>query len=323
MSDFDFDELDKAVAGALGPDTTASPDEKKATDLMPETFDEAPNEKNNSASAESTTPAQEEVSRVKEAPRSVPAARRSSGRFMDVVHPSSDMRTRTSSQTAPAPTTFTTPTTSPEPSVVNEPPVAAEDISEAHDNDTDWNAPLESPFLPDAKVEKRPLGGEPAPLLSSLEDELKLEAPDEPLLPEHAMPDPIDFAAQSSALSSENEDTGTDPEVVAEPAPAPIEMDEPKKSEKQEDTQPEGHAAPSSPEPEVPAGPSSISQQYVEQPRDEQASGAIYDTENYHQPLAPTPKKRSGAWTIMWIILLVILGAGAGLAFYLFVLPML
>jgi hypothetical protein len=74
---------------------------------------------------------------------------------------------------------------------------------------------------------------------------------------------------------------------------------------------------------EVPAGPASITQQYTEQPSANQQSGSIYDTENYHQPLAHNAKKRSGAWVILWIFLLVILGAGAGVAFYFYVLPML
>src|SRR5690606_12423598 len=68
---------------------------------------------------------------------------------------------------------------------------------------------------------------------------------------------------------------------------------------------------------------SSIPQQYTEKASSAPESGAIYDTEAYHQPvLAPTQKKSSSVLVFIWILLLVILGAGAGVAFYLFVLPL-
>jgi hypothetical protein len=191
----------------------------------------------------------------------------------------------------------------------------------------DWVKPLESPFLPDAKVEKRPLGTMPATGDASKEDELLLEAPDDPLLEAHAMPDPIDFAAHASPLLSEQEDTGV---------PAPVEAIEgivPEEVVAEEVAQKPVEVETKAEEPVVkveeviksdePVGPASISQQYTEQPSTSPESGAIYDTESYHQPLASAPRKKSGAWVFVWILLLLIVGAAAGAGFYFFVLPML
>lgn len=312
MADFDFDELDKAVNSAIG------------------TPEPAPQEPTPTPEVSRSEP--EPISRpVPSQP--APAMRRSGGRFMDVVHPSSDMRTRS---------TVEVPSRAPEPAPVEQ------NIADPLD-DTDWKTPLDSPFLPDAQVEKRPLGasvptGESlraadADLMLEEPDELRLEAPDELQLeaPEeatqddrHIMPDPIDFATST-----------TDVEEVAEPAvPAtkPIsdqvsdadlsqaaaldaETFPVVKTAEVVDT-PVVAAEPQVPEaPEVPAGPVSITQQYKEKPAEVAEPGAIYDTENYHQPITAPVKKKSGAWVILWILLILLVGGGAGAAFYFFVLP--
>lgn len=309
MSDFDFDELDKAVTGALGSDATPSQPEPKQADA-PE-----------SALVSSTS--------ISEPPRQTtpPAIRRASGRFMDVVHPSSDMRTRSAGQQSDVsrrPSGFTPPETNRSDMFAK--PVEPQQEEPPRENDVqnddasavgEWSKPLESPFLPDAKVEKRPLGGSMdsetfASMLEETSKEPLLEAPDEPRLEATTMPDPIDFANQSMNLPFENEDTG---ELKAQETPAlleehPLELIEP-------DTEAAKPSAPVTPEP---TGPTSITQQYTEQTSAEQSSGAIYDTENYHQPLAHDGKKHSSVWTILGIILLVVLGAGAGVAFYFLVL---
>lgn len=295
ISDFDFDELDKAVAGALS-DTPA--------DIQLEA--EAP---------ATPTPIEEPKPTPVASRPPAPAARRSAGRFMDVVHPSSDMRTKSG---------FTPPVTTPTPTTqgTTEPQKPAEAEIE------DWAKPLESPFLPDAKVEKRPLGTMPATGDASKEDELLLEAPDDPLLEAHAMPDPIDFAAHASVLPSEQEDTGspapvktienaTPDEIIEEVAieqPVEAEVKPEAPAEKVEEVEKAS---------DEPVGPASITQQYTEQPSTSPESGAIYDTESYHQPLAAAPKKKSGAWVFVWILLLLIVGAAAGAGFYFFALPML
>jgi hypothetical protein len=319
MSDFDFDELDKAVTGALGNDATPSqPDmPKQAEPVTPE-----------------STPVQ--VAPISDSVRQTtpPAIRRASGRFMDVVHPSSDMRSsRPTGQQSESPTASRQPSTMggftpPETNHADMFTKLAEpqqeetaSIADVQDDDAsavgEWSKPLESPFLPDTKVEKRPLGGSAdtetfASMLEETSKEPLLEAPDEPRLEATTMPDPIDFANQSMALPFENEDTG---ELKTQETPAlleehPLELIEP-------DEEVTKLSAPSAPEP---TGPTSITQQYTEQASAVQPSGAIYDTENYHQPLAHEGKKHSSVWTILGIILLVVLGAGAGVAFYFLVL---
>ena len=213
---------------------------------------------------------------------------------MDVMHPSSDMRTRN--------TTFVPPTPLVDEAVATNEPAETEEYVDSRgtqviedaisDNDPDWSQPLESPFLPDTKVEKRPLGGNRSDdelkfedFMDEPEDEL-LEAPEETLMIE----EPDDLRLESGDEASETYYAPHHQEDL-------IDEDEP-------------------------VGPTSIMQQYKEQPVAEQESGAIYDTESYHQAVSAEPKKHSSAWAVVWILALVILGAAAGVAFYMYILPM-
>jgi hypothetical protein len=291
VQDIDFDELDRAVSSASAPTPPA--------DTTP---------------SDSVTVTNRSTPRPDVSP--TPAARRSSGRFMDVVHPSSDMRTSTSAPERssprepedekpeersvertsdwPDPLDFNGFNAS-EPEKTEEAPAL-----ESAPSEPETPQPLESPFLSDTKVEKRPLGA-----FSSTEtpaanepDTLLLEAPDEELLTakteEKAEEVPTPEPVVEEVIKEET------PQPVIEPTPEPT------------------------PVPEVPQGPTSITQQYKEQPSTaDQPSGAIYDAETYHQPLTHTAKKKSGALVIVWILALILVGAGAGAAVYFFVLPML
>ena len=74
---------------------------------------------------------------------------------------------------------------------------------------------------------------------------------------------------------------------------------------------------PSVSESAAPSGPTSIPQQYHEEASTgDQGNGAIYDTDSYHQPLAHPAKKKSGWMWIIWIVLILLLGAGGGAALY-------
>lgn len=262
MQDIDFDEIDRAVSSATGGKTD----------------DAAPTPRDN------TVPV-----------KAAPAARRSSGRFMDVVHPSSDMRSSPAERSQPR---------SEEPVAAETPAPTAEttawpdplDFHGFKSDDTPEEAetltpekPLESPFLSDAKVEKRPLGAfsavESTPAQESPVEEVAAEEPanpeEEPALLE---------APETELLEATTEETP----VETEPAV------------------------------EEPIGPTSITQQYKEQaPAEDQTSGAIYDTEAYHQPLAHPVKKKSGALVVVWVLVLLLLGGGVGAAVYFIVLPML
>lgn len=306
MTDFDFDELDKAVNTALG---SADDTETRETTQAPRVEPEP---------AERPTQTQ-----------SAPAARRSSGRFMDVVHPSSDMRNRTASDV---------------PGRVTPPVVPQEDVSAPID-DLDWKTPLDSPFLPDAQVEKRPLGGS-APTGESLRDtpqedtslmleepnEPRLEAPDELQLEapddKHIMPDPIDFATAEPVVEEVAESFAVVEEPISSDLASDADLSQAAALDAEVRTDPVVAEAPAaitsvSVEPVATelSGPVSITQQYKEKPAEATEPGAIYDTETYHQPITTPAKKKSGAWVILWILLILAVGGGAGAGFYFFVLP--
>ena len=323
MSDIDFDELDRAVNGAIDGNGTPAPRPR---------FDDAPVAPQQPAVPQPQTVTRVErttLSPVSSGPTAVavsapsqstaPAARRSSGRFMDMVHPSSDMRSHvpnTPIETKPVPQA---------PVVVPEPVIVEAIESPA------WNEPLESPFLPDAKVEKRPLGGGEANVAeaTSIVDEFDfqglLDEPEEPLLeaPEPqerleatTMPDPIDFAV----AQTENEVVDAETVVTDEPIKA---EEEPVVTPEVIVQQPVPIAEAPRPVVEEHVGPTSITPQYKEQASSNQQSGAMYDTESYHQAVAAPAKKKSGWLTVLMILLLVILGAVGGWAVFTYVLPML
>lgn len=324
MQDIDFEELDRAVNSVLGSSPSgigpaSDPVEKEKVTEIPTTLpanDAAPS----------------------------PAARRSSGRFMDFVHSSSDMRANTAAPaaTAPEPTPAPAPLVPPAPVVAEvseepEEPVAPQDtftwpdpidmpgthsiqsaeevpefeepiaeepvqvdapIEEQSASDT----PLESPFLSDAKIEKRPLGAFSAEAAAA-----PLAFPTDPVVEAAPIVEEIATVATEAVVETPIIEAQSEAIIetpieapVEEPAPAPVVTATPEAA---------------------PVGPISISQQYQEQPSTtDQPSGAIYDTEAYHQPLAHPIKKSSGLWVVLWILGLIILGGGVGAAIYFFVL---
>jgi hypothetical protein len=258
MSDFDFDEIDKAVNSALQSTPGATPNTEATTEPTPGEPAVVP---------AATTSAS--------APTSAPAARRTTGPFMDIAHPSFAVLKQTTQEIpVPSPMTQSTPRQ-----------LSADLVVPAD--------PLESPFIPDAKVEKRPLGGE-APTAVEPDTPELLEAPNEPRLEAHTMPDPIDFAAP-------------------EPDDAPVAQHVTSAPERQPEFQPTVDPA---------STPVAIAQQYQELPSEPAQTGAIFDTETYHQPLVHASKKRSGNFAILWILLIVI-GGGAGAAAYFLIMPQL
>jgi len=288
VNDIDFEELDRAVSSALGPDAVKTP---AAT-----------------AEAPAPAPAPSTPAPVPTPPASAsPAARRSSGRFMDVVHPSSDMRSgggSTQSRPLEVP---------PRPAST---PVADEKVEEApstQGSSFQWPDPLDmaestktesdsesqgSPFMNTEKIEKRPLGA-----FSS----------------EKASEEPKPLDAESKPESEPaSEAPAETPQLIAEAGAVDVSaLDMSEEAlvggTKQADTEPEASSV-----------PTEITQQYKEQPSTtEQPSGAIYDTESYHKPLAHPAKKQSSVLVIVWIIGLILLGGGLGAAMYFFVLPLL
>lgn len=247
--------------------------------------------------------------------------RNDTGRFMDVMHSSSDMRTG-SKDTAKPPlaqpeekdATETEPLTAP---TLEQP---AEQLSEP-EKASDAPAEPISPFLSDAKVEKRPLG---TPLAVS------------------ATPAPAISAPSKPQESAKNEETSVPTEPIVEEAPEEIiaiNSDAPKKQEETKDAQ-------------AMIGPTKIELQDdesrqlqaiesseamtlvasqpvagVDNPNTtpaasvaiDQVSGgtsAIYDTQEYHQPLGHPAKKKSGWGLVVVIVVIIVLAAALGAAAY-------
>lgn len=182
----------------------------------------------------------------------------------------------------------------------------------------------DTPFLSGAKVEKRPLGafsgGAPdqtqsadSELSVNQESTLAVSQEEEMLEPKPAVYMPSKDKGESSVnmnvplpeelrdeLLSIESDSTTSPDVGV--AAKPDEIGKPSVN------QPSGVAA-------------ANVQNRKESDTDSQKSGAIYDTDNYHKALIHPTKKKSGWLWVLWIVLLLVLGAGAGAAVYLLVSP--
>lgn len=380
MKDIDFDELDKAVTSLMGSvpsaDETVKPDDDIKTLVLTPSKPLTMGGFSDSLPVPSATPASTPVSitstptpaaestpiptlaPVAPAPQVSPAARRA-GRFMDVVHPSSDMTKSTmgisrhsgvieplNSDVVAEPTVVSTPAP-----VVPDEPTTAEvhsDLSDlSHHATSDWPDPLDmlqdapvqpdetlvtetsepviadttptlpaeplsSPFLPDAKVEKRPLGGAtPDPLGDELETPvLNNDAPtpsNDPQIVPAEIVLPEELQGDLMAIESRQADTA--------PAVEPI---EPKSPITLAPAQPQVQSVSA---PTQPTGPTSITQQYKAEPSTgDQTNGSIYDTDTYHKPLEHPVKKKSSVALIIWIVVLLIIGAGGGAAAYFYLL---
>lgn len=350
MQDIDFDEIDRAVSSITSTNAEGGATDTPSVAPTPATVDS-------------------------------PAVRRSSGRFMDVVHPSSDMRPPVPPRPAapfaptlhreevpersetvesrPEPATVSssafhwpdpieamTPVTEPAPapapvdatpSVESAPtPVPTPDLASVSTNDETASS-LESPFLTDAKVEKRPLGA-----FSGADADLPLIEDPMPPFADQTVPSPIDTPVE----------TPETPAIPDVPVASEVDLDVPATAtstadlhELHEDVlsldghgqdvlQPESSSptldVPTAQVPtasvatDIPTGPTSITQQYKEQPQvTNEPAGSIFDTEAYHQPLTHATKKHSGVLVAVWVIALILIGAGVGAGIYFVVLPLL
>jgi hypothetical protein len=301
MQDLDFEELDKAV-NSLMPNKTVS---NNITSPVPASVSPSP------SSPRPFVPASSPAVDIK------PIDRPSTGRFMDVVHPSSDMRSSLNvPQRSLSPSLAPMPNNSIKEPVVQESPVEnVQPVSSAASVNGNWaglsnyQAPkevAESPFLPDAKVEKRPLGAfsnddksTQSPVEASTvetKDEPKewAEAPkiEEPKVeaPENSNEAKPDIPAEldSSILSIETSSSTNKNDVDINKNPLSY--------------------TPTS---------TSINQQYKEKPiSDKPANGSIYDTSSFNTKSVKPTKKKSSWMVVLWIVVLIVVGVGAGLAFY-------
>lgn len=342
MQDIDFDEIDRAVSSITDPKTNTETKVEEPISSGLETPSYV-------AHTSIDMPTQPETVPSLGTSASSPAVRRSSGRFMDVVHPSSDMRpahqstplvphlrreqvaerdeVTPRSEPTPVPgAAFHWPDpidlVAPTPEPVVEPPTLdltpelfPEEDDAALTVPSVPTGPLESPFLSDAVVEKRPLGA-----FSGADADLPL------------IEDPIPgFSGatqqpEAPAWTEEpQESKEVEPELHEEVLLLEAHTEDEAETVKLEASTID--SIESSPIPtvsETPVGPTSITQQYTEQPSTaSQSSGSIYDTEAYHQPLTKPVKKRPVGLIIVWIVALILVGGGIGAAVYFFVLPLL
>jgi len=261
-----------------------------------------------------TTP----VSSTPETTPSVPEAAAPASDWPDPI----DMHSFAKQKQEPTPMT---------PPVSEKPEETPEKQSEEEQKPADQ--PLSSPFLPDAKVEKRPLGSA-APMIPMVapEHELQAATPDDseaqlPAKPSDVQEPPEEFRGDLMQVEADthmgvpktDQTHPIDEKPEDEKSVSPDLSTSEKSSETKETSKPvevsTAEDEKSSTESHV--GRISIPQQYKEQPSSgEKESGAIYDTDTYHQPLAHPAKKKSGWLWVLWIVLILIVGAGAGMALY-------
>lgn len=368
MKDIDFDELDRAVNSLMAPANDTTPTASPAP---------APQSPQPAATPVAPVPQETAPQQSADRPAAVTPAARRGGRFMDMVHSSSDMKGRSTtapsregisipaprsaesatvvaatptepteqldstldaSLTTPMPvsdsvTTSGTPTaeptidslTMPDPIDMDAAKQKVDDDSTVNEATTTDNLPSEeqvddaqgqaseSPFLADAKVEKRPLNPEPlapaAPPLVDLEAELSEDQPEE--------------AVAGDTDEVANADGKDEPPVVPEVPELNSELVAIEAGERTEETSAsideneEDSAKEAVNEHKGPVGPASISQQYktVESTGDK-SHAAIYDATQYPEPVAHPAKKKSGWLWIVWVLVLLALGAGGAVALY-------
>jgi hypothetical protein len=321
MSDIDFDELDKAVNSLMsGVDTSkrnTALDEPEDKVVALEGLDESspdtptpvvPPAQTDAVGSQSQSDEHEEQVPQPAVPAPSLAVKRR-GQFMDMIHPSSDMK-QTSRAVRREGVVIAAP--------AEARPYAADPTAEATVVDSSKETiadtptgsmvePLSSPFLSDAKPEKRPLGGIPTPTepvaeTEAVEDQVPA-TPDTQVLPEELTGDILAVEAN---------------DLMSSPSTPAVSDDEPAPIAEEAASVVEAIAEPVA----VPAdttGTGSIPQQYAESPSTgDQTSGSIYDTSNYHQPIetaAPAKKSSPLKW-ILFAIGLLVLGGGAGVAYF-------
>lgn len=164
MADIDFDELDKAVNSLMNQHNSKEAEEAPDSPVTDTNTGDLQSEPVDSSSPEVPSSADSRV-----APSSL-IARRQSGRFMDVVHPSSDMRNASTRQELSSNRTSARRSSALQPITNNEvgdvgdtvqspspsEALASEDSTVA--SGLESTQPMESPFLTDVEVNKRPLG---------------------------------------------------------------------------------------------------------------------------------------------------------------------
>lgn len=272
------------------------------------------------------------------APAPSAAPQPAKGRFMDVVHPSSDMRSASSLPPLKVPTRDAPPSTETTPeTVADEVATPAEEtpIEEAATPEPAAEEPVSSeptltPFLPDAKVEKRPLGAPPTPsgaVPSPFDDETPAETVAK--IPEETSISPAGPAEETIAVNSETKlSVADDAQSVLDasvlPGASPEEAAAIAALESSETV--EEAATPEVDEASIQAVESGDTEKLTtmrqavkadlktDEPTDK--AGTIYDVDNQPQPLSHPAQQKSGLGTLVIIIVIIVIAAALGAAAY-------
>lgn len=367
MKDIDFDELDKAVNSLMATVPSESPassaDSATPVNVVnPSVVDgqipgvpSAPLQQSATPSVLATdaqalpvSPQYIPASVTEDVPSrpTAPAVRRG-GRFMDMVHTSSDMKASVpvspassrregvaitprpqvvepmapidDAQNPIGPTAATVPEIMPDPIDVSVQKdeesadarqVIAGSVPDVIDAAAASLSPMDSPFLADAKVEKRPLNANspndaPFDLMADIESEGDNSA-DDVSVPRDNSQDEPPAVPQVPELSSD---------LVAIESDEPIGIDV--QNSAPVDNPPVAEKA------AVSVGATSIAQQYTAQESSgDKTHAAIYDASQYPDPVTHPAKQKSGWLWVLWVLLLLGLGAGgAFLLYYLGIIP--
>ncbi|MEO8691307.1 MAG: hypothetical protein ABI397_00815 [Candidatus Saccharimonas sp.] len=185
-----------------------------------------------------------------------------------------------------------------------------ESFGEDNSADFDFPAPLDSPFLPDAKPDKRPLGGLQDQDTSSdlLEDSFKDEYGEKNA---QVNADPTSLAAAAIMPDELRHDVNSIETTTTHPH-----------EEAEEDADNGNNISATVTEAvETSSANGSITQQYAEKPSSgDQTSGAIYDTSSYHQGLEAKQERKMSTSVkfILWAVVLLMVGMAFGAAYFVF-----
>lgn len=260
MTDIDFDELDRAVGSAMSDSGASKTDEPERTPMRP--------------GAEVSRP----LPQMSAKPRVTSATRPRTGRFMDVKVPSKPKPADRPavSEDVQKPMIGTD---MPDPIDVHEQKIATQstepDLAKTNTAEPSPEVSSGSPFLPDTKVEKRPLGAFSKPSEAAIDMKIPslgaIKPEDLGVSPDADLPEEL----QRDVLRIESDNTTREPAVSEVPALV-------------------------SPTPSSSSEPTAV------------GSTPVFDTKDYHLPLKHSPKKKSGWLTVLWIVAVAVIGAAAG-----------
>jgi len=315
MTEIDFEELDRAVNSVMIPSEENNTEENETKNN-----EQPAGDKTENIEVKTEKP-------IEKKPVFTPRQlTRPSGRFMDVVHPSSDMRQK--SAAASAKNEAQKDDVEERPKHVDMPDPL--DISEK---------PVDSPFIADAKVEKRPLGAfsevKPDTVEEKSDDSSKYsniiadKKPEETEKSEEPEKIADKLETVSSKVEAVEELADEEPyeaKVEGRNVHLPLELQkdiltvesDPTTSKANITTTKSTKSPVALGDPYIHETATEITAQYKEKPSSaDQSNGSIYDTKEYHAALLHKAKKKNGWMTIVWVILIAAVVVGASVVAYL------